>query len=129
MKLAVAVYFILANQKNLPCNPTNLGPPNWDLTLHTTISFLTSTNIQHYAGENTFSYFSQIAGLGFLMFSSAATGLAVGIAVIRGFTGRPLGNFYVDITKGITYIFLPISIIGAIALIITGVPQTLSPPT
>ena len=126
--MAVAVYFILANQKNLPCNPTNLGPPSWDLTLHTTISFLTSTNIQHYAGENTFSYFSQIAGLGFLMFSSAATGLAVGIAVIRGFTGRPLGNFYVDITKGITYIFLPISIIGAIALIITGVPQTLSPP-
>lgn len=126
--MAVAVYSILANQKILPWNPTNLGEPSWDLTLHTTISFLTSTNIQHYGGENTFSYFSQIAGFGFLMFTSAATGLAVGIAVIRGFTGKPLGNFYMDITKGITYIFLPISIIGAIALIITGVPQTLAPP-
>ncbi len=126
--MGIAVYFLLTNQKTLPWNPTNLGTPSWDLALHTTISFLTSTNIQHYGGENTFSYFSQMAALSFLMFTSAATGLAVGIAVMRGLTGKPLGNFYVDITRGITRIFLPISIVGAIALIGTGVPQTLSPP-
>ncbi|CDN12439.1 MAG: potassium-transporting ATPase subunit A [Richelia sp.] len=126
--MGIAVYFLLANQKTLPWNPTNLRVPSWDLVLHTTISFLTSTNSQHYGGESTFSYFSQMAALSFLMFTSAATGLAVGIGVIRGLTNKPLGNFYVDITRGITRIFLPISILGAIALIITGVPQTLSPP-
>ena len=66
--------------------------------------------------KHTLSYFSQVAALGFLMFTSAATGLAVGIAFIRGLTGRKLGNFYVDFTRAITRILLPISIIGAIAL-------------
>ena len=91
--MGIAVYFLLANQKTLPWNPTNLRVPSWDLVLHTTISFLTSTNSQHYGGESTFSYFSQMAALSFLMFTSAATGLAVGIAVIRGLTNKPLGNF------------------------------------
>ncbi len=126
--MGIAVYLLLINQKTLPWNPTKLGTVKWDLVLHTTISFLTNTNLQHYAGENTFSYFSQIAALSFLMFTSAATGLAVGIAVIRGLTGKPLGNFYLDITRGITRILLPISIVGAIALIILQVPQTLSGP-
>jgi K+-transporting ATPase ATPase A chain len=126
--MGVIVYLLLIIQKILPLNPAKLGAPQWDLALHTTISFLTNTNLQHYAGENTFSYFSQSAALSFLMFTSPATGLAVGIAVIRGLTGKPLGNFYVDFIRGITRILLPISIVGAIALMMTGVPQTLSAP-
>ncbi|MTJ52254.1 potassium-transporting ATPase subunit A [Anabaena sp. UHCC 0253] len=120
------VYALLYYQEFLPWNPNKLGRIRWDLLLHTTISFLTNTNQQHYAGENTFSYFSQTSALGFLMFTSAASGLVVGIAFIRGLTGRKLGNFYVDFTRAITRILLPLSIIGAIALIISGVPQTLA---
>ena len=119
------VYALLYDQKLLPGNPNGLGRMRWDLLLHTTISFLTNTDQQHYATENTFSYFSQTSALGFLMFTSAASGLVVGIAFIRGLTGRKLGNFYVDFTQAITRILLPLSIIGAIALIISGVPQTL----
>jgi K+-transporting ATPase ATPase A chain len=125
--MGVAVYLILKFQGTLPLNPMNLKALRWDLALHTTISFLTNTDQQHYIPEITLSYFSQAAALGFLMFTSAATGLAVGIAFIRGLTGRPLGNFYVDIVRAITRILLPISLIGAIALIILGTPQTLLP--
>ncbi|MGI2908461.1 potassium-transporting ATPase subunit KdpA [Tolypothrix sp. VBCCA 56010] len=126
--MGVFVYLLIALQKFLPFNPTRLNMPSWDTVLHTAISFLTNTDQQHYVGETTLSYFSQTAALGFLMFTSAATGLAVGIAFIRGLTGRPLGNFYVDLTRGITRILLPISVIGAIALLLTGVPQTLAAP-
>ncbi|MBW4670130.1 MAG: potassium-transporting ATPase subunit A [Cyanomargarita calcarea GSE-NOS-MK-12-04C] len=124
--MGVFVYLLLSFQRLLPFNPNKLGTPTWDTVLHTTISFLTNTDQQHYSGETTFSYFSQTSALGFLMFVSAATGLAVGIAFIRGLTGRPLGNFYVDITRGITRILLPISIIGAIVLLALGVPETLA---
>ena len=124
--MGVMVYALLYYQKFLPWNPNGLGRMRWDLLLHTTISFLTNTDQQHYAAENTFSYFSQTSALGFLMFTSAASGLVVGIAFIRGLTGRKLGNFYVDFTQSITRILLPLSIIGAIALIIAGVPQTLA---
>lgn len=126
--MGVFVYLLLMLQGILPLNPTNLIAPSWHLGLHTTISFLTNTDQQHYSGETTLSYLSQIAGLSFLMFTSAATGLAVGIAFIRGLTGRPLGNFYVDITRSITRILLPISIIGALLLLILGVPQTFAAP-
>lgn len=125
--MGVVVYLILKFQGILPFNPMNLKALSWDLALHTTISFLTNTDQQHYIPEITLSYFSQTAALGFLMFTSAATGLAVGIAFIRGLTGRPLGNFYVDLVRGITRILLPISLLGAIALIILGTPQTLLP--
>ncbi|MCP6760635.1 MAG: potassium-transporting ATPase subunit KdpA [Fischerella sp. CENA71] len=125
--MGVAVYFILYFQGILPLNPMNLKALRWDLALHTTISFLTNTDQQHYIPETTLSYFSQTAANGFLMFTSAATGLAVGIAFIRGLTGQPLGNFYVDLVRAITRILLPISLIGAIALIISGTPQTLLP--
>ncbi len=125
--MGVAVYLILNFQGTLPLNPMNLKALRWDLALHTTISFLTNTDQQHYIPETTLSYFSQTAANGFLMFTSAATGLAVGIAFIRGLTGRPLGNFYVDLVRAITRILLPISLIGAIALIISGTPQTLLP--
>ncbi|MBD2724866.1 potassium-transporting ATPase subunit A [Nostoc sp. FACHB-892] len=123
--MGISVYLLIYFQRLLPWNPNGFGAPNWDVLLHTTISFVTNTDQQHYAGETTLSYFSQVAALGFLMFTSAATGLSVGIAFIRGLTGRKLGNFYVDLVRGITRILLPISIIGAIALLLTGVPQTL----
>ncbi|MFN6528461.1 potassium-transporting ATPase subunit KdpA [Nostoc sp. ChiSLP03a] len=124
--MGISVYFLIYFQRLLPWNLNGFGAPIWDVLLHTTISFVTNTDQQHYVGETTLSYFSQVAALGFLMFTSAATGLAVGIAFIRGLTGRRLGNFYVDLVRGITRILLPISIIGAIALLITGVPQTLA---
>ncbi len=126
--MGIFVFVILMTQRLLPLNPTGLGTPFWDTALHTTVSFLTNTDQQHYSGETTLSYFSQIAALGFLMFVSAGTGLAVGIAFIRGLTGRPLGNFYVDLLQSITRILLPISVIGAILLIILGVPETLQGP-
>jgi K+-transporting ATPase ATPase A chain len=123
--MGISVCLLISFQGILPWNPNGLGMPRWDIVLHTTISFLTNTDQQHYTGETTLSHFSQTAALGFLMFTSAATGLAVGIAFIRGLTGRKLGNFYVDITRAITRILLPLSIIGAIALLALGVPQTL----
>jgi K+-transporting ATPase ATPase A chain len=126
--MGIFVYLIFMFQGILPLNPTNLQAPSWDLALHTAISFVTNTNQQHYSGETTYSYASQMLALGFLMFTSAATGLAVGIAFIRGLTGRPLGNFYVDLTRSITRILLPISIVGAILLLIAGVPETLAGP-
>ncbi|OWY69907.1 potassium-transporting ATPase subunit KdpA [cyanobacterium TDX16] len=126
--MGILVYLIFMFQGILPLNPTNLQAPSWDLALHTTISFVTNTNQQHYSGETTFSYASQMLALGFLMFTSAATGFSVGIAFIRGLTGRPLGNFYVDLVRSITRILLPISIVGAIALLIAGVPETLAGP-
>ncbi|MBW4563417.1 MAG: potassium-transporting ATPase subunit A [Mojavia pulchra JT2-VF2] len=124
--MGIVVYSLIYFQRFLPWNPNGFGAPTWDTLLHTTISFVTNTDQQHYSGETTLSYFSQVAALGFLMFTSAATGLAVGIAFIRGLTGRNLGNFYVDLTRAITRILLPISVIGAIALLIVGVPQTLA---
>ncbi|PSB21119.1 potassium-transporting ATPase subunit A [Phormidesmis priestleyi ULC007] len=124
--MALLLFLIIMSQGWLPLNPTGIGAPTWDTALHTTISFITNTNQQHYSGETYMSYASQMLGLGYHMFTSAATGLAVGIAFIRGLTGRPLGNFYVDLIRGITRILLPISIVGAIVLIASGVPETLA---
>jgi len=128
LMMIVLVYAIFMLQGVLPLNPTGLPAPSWDLGLHTAISFTTNTNQQHYSGETTFSYFSQVGALGFLMFTSAATGIAVAIAFIRGLTGRPLGNFYADLIVSITRILLPISMVGAIALLIAGVPETFAGP-
>jgi K+-transporting ATPase ATPase A chain len=128
LAMGIFVFAIFMTQAGLPFNSTNLAAPTWDTALHTTISFLTNTDQQHYSGETTFSYASQVLGLGFLMFTSAATGLAVGIAFIRGLTGRQLGNFYVDLVRSITRILLPLAIVIAVLLLIAGVPETLSPP-
>jgi K+-transporting ATPase ATPase A chain len=125
---AVLIFILIATQKSLPLNPTRLSAPIWDTVLHTTISFLTNTDQQHYSGETTLSYLSQLLGVGYMFFVSAATGLAVGIAFIRGLTGRPLGNFYVDLTQSITRILLPISLVGAVLLLALGVPETLLGP-
>lgn len=123
--MTVLVFLLLMFQGILPLNPTEMSTPRWDLALHTTISFVTNTNQQHYSGETALSYGTQVLALGYLMFTSAATGLAVGIAFIRGLTGKLLGNFYVDLTLSITRILLPISIVGGILLLILGVPETL----
>ncbi|NJR51082.1 MAG: potassium-transporting ATPase subunit A [Leptolyngbyaceae cyanobacterium CSU_1_3] len=128
LAMLMFIYLIFMLQGVLPFNPTGLRAPSWDLALHTAISFVTNTNQQHYSGETTYSYFSQFAALGFMMFTSAATGIAVAIAFIRGLTGRPLGNFYVDLTQAITRILLPISMVAALVFIAAGMPETLSGP-
>ncbi|MBE9210280.1 potassium-transporting ATPase subunit A [Nostoc sp. LEGE 06077] len=126
--MAILVFGLIHYQRFLPWNPSGFFSPHWHTLLHTVISFVTNTDQQHYTPETTLSYFSQVAALGFLMFTSAGTGLAVGIAFIRGLTSKRLGNFYVDLIRGITRILLPISVIGAIALVLLGVPQTLDKP-
>ena len=126
--MAILVFLLLLFQAQLPLNPTHLTAPTWDTALHTAISFLVAADLQHYVPETTMSYFSQVAALGFLMFVAPATGLAVGIAFIRGVTGRPLGNFYVDLTRSITRVLLPIALLGAVLLLLTGVPETLANP-
>jgi len=124
--MGIFVLLFLLLQPILPLNPTGVGPVSWDVALHTTVSFLTNTDQQHYSGETALSYGSQVFALGFLLFTSAATGLAVGIAFIRGLTGRSLGNFYEDTVLSTTRILLPLSIVGAVVLIATGVPETIA---
>ncbi|OCQ99896.1 potassium-transporting ATPase subunit KdpA [Nostoc sp. MBR 210] len=126
--MGILVFGLIHTQRFLPWNPNGFYAPRWHTLLHTVISFVTNTDQQHYIPETTLSYFSQVGALGFLMFTSAGTGLAVGIALIRGLTSKKLGNFYVDLTRGITRILLPISLVGAIALVFLGVPQTLDKP-
>ena len=126
LAMATLLFLMLMFQGILPLNPTGLGAPTWDTALHTTIAFITNTDQQHYSGETTISYFSQMLGLGFMLFTSAATGISVAIAFIRGLTGRPLGNFYVDLTQAITRILLPISIVGTLILVVAGTPETLA---
>jgi potassium-transporting ATPase potassium-binding subunit len=126
--MAVLLAVILFGQGILPLNPTGLSSPTWDTNLHTIISFITNTNQQHYSGETSYGYFAQFAGLGYMFFVSAATGMAVGAAFIRGLTGRPLGNFYVDLIRTIIRIHLPIAFIGTIMFIAAGMPETLAEP-
>jgi potassium-transporting ATPase potassium-binding subunit len=124
----VLLYAILRLQHILPLNPRDFPPMSPAFAFNTAISFVTNANWQAYAGETTLSYFSQMAGLTVQNFLSAGTGMAVAVAVIRGFSGKQLktlGNFYVDLTRSILYILLPISIVAAIAFSALGVPQTL----
>src|SRR5499427_9871741 len=118
----IVIYMI---QAMLPLNPDGLGPVGPWLALNTAMSFITNTNWQNYGGENTLSYFSQMFAIIFPQFTSAATGLACGIAFIRGLGGSTnLGNFYVDLTRAITRIMLPISFAMAIVFVALGVPAT-----
>ena len=101
-----------------------------DLAFNTSVSFETNTNWQNYSGETGATYLTQAAMLAVRNFTSAATGLAVAIALIRGLTRRSaktLGNYWVDLTRGVLYILLPISIVGALVLVWQGVPQTWNP--
>jgi K+-transporting ATPase ATPase A chain len=123
----VALYAILRLQGALPFNPLRFGGAPWNVTFNTTSSFITNTNWQYYGGETTMSHFSQMAGLAVQNFVSAAVGMAVLAAVIRGFARRDtdrLGNFWVDLTRTLLYILLPLSVIGALLLVSQGVVQT-----
>jgi len=131
----IAIIFIFTLQLLqgfLPLNPQDLPGVRWDTALNTAISFVTNTNWQSYAGETTMSYLTQMLGLAVQNFISAAVGIATILVLIRGFTRKNtenLGNFWVDITRSILYILLPLSIIFAVLLVSQGVVQTLDPYT
>ncbi|WP_440131316.1 potassium-transporting ATPase subunit KdpA [Paenibacillus xylanexedens] len=126
--MLVLMFLVLRLQKYLPLNPDGIGNMPAAQAFNTAVSFMTNTNWQSYTGENALSYLSQMLAVTFPMFTSAATGFAVAIAFIRGLVGRrdELGNFYVDLVRSITRIFLPLSFIVALFLVFQGVPQTLA---
>ncbi len=125
--MMILMYAVFRLQKYLPLNPDGIDNVSPTIAFNTAISFITNTNWQAYSGENTMSYLSQMVAITFPMFTSAATGFAVAVAFIRGLVGRQdnLGNFYVDMTRSITRVFLPLSFIVALILVFQGVPQTL----
>src|ERR1035437_5587662 len=121
----VMLFVILLVQQVLPLNPDGMGTISIPLAFNTAASFITNTNWQSYGGESTLSYFSQMFAIMFPQFTSAATGLVCGIAFIRGLAGSPdVGNFYVDLTRTIPRILLPIAFVMAIVFVGLGVPQT-----
>lgn len=125
-----AVYTLQRTQSFLPLNPQHLSDVTPDSSFNTAISFVTNTNWQGYGGETTMSYWTQMLGLGTQNFVSAATGMAVLVALIRGLSRRSastIGNFWVDLTRSTLYILLPLSIILALALVSQGVVQTFKP--
>jgi K+-transporting ATPase ATPase A chain len=125
----LAVYAMQRLQGMLPLNPQGLGAVSPDSAFNTAISFLTNTNWQGYGGESTMSYLVQMAGLAVQNFFSAAAGMAVLVALIRGFarhTMETIGNFWVDMTRSIIYILLPIATVLALVLVSQGVIQNLS---
>jgi K+-transporting ATPase ATPase A chain len=127
----LALYAILRLQSGHFFNPTDFKAAPWDVTFNTTSSFITNTNWQYYSGETTMSYLSQMAGLAVQNFVSAGVGMAVLAAVIRGFSrrsSRTLGNFWVDLTRTLLYILVPLAFIGALILVSQGVVQTLAGP-
>lgn len=128
----VAVYLLQRVQHMLPFNPAGLGAVEPGSALNTAISFATNTNWQGYGGETTMSYLTQMLGLGVQNFLSAATGIAVLAALIRGLgrrTAGSIGNCWVDLTRSTLYILLPLSLVLAMALVSQGVVQSLRPPT
>ncbi|MGA2915418.1 MAG: potassium-transporting ATPase subunit KdpA [Sedimentisphaerales bacterium] len=126
----LAVYFLQRLQQFLPLNPAHLPAVSPDSAFNTAVSFATNTNWQGYAGEATMSYLTQMLGLAVQNFVSAATGIAILIALIRGFIRRQsdnIGNFWIDLVRATLYILLPLSIILAIVLVSQGVVQTFKP--
>jgi K+-transporting ATPase ATPase A chain len=124
------LYFLQRWQVFFPFNPQKFGAVAPDLSFNTAVSFMTNTDWQAYGGESTMSYFTQMMGLTVQNFVSAATGIAVVIALIRGIvrhTTKTIGNFWVDLTKSVIYILLPISFVFALILVQQGVIQNLSP--
>src|SRR5262249_10673671 len=123
------LYALQRLQGVLPFNPQGFAGVAPDLALNTAISFTTNTNWQNYGGESTLSYFVQMAGLTVHNFVSAATGIAIAVALVRGFvrlTAQTIGNFWVDMTRATLYVLLPISIVAALFLIFQGMPQNLN---
>ncbi|MFD1253568.1 Potassium-transporting ATPase A chain [Devosia equisanguinis] len=124
----IALYAMLRMQHVLPFNPLGFGPMAPDLAFNTAVSFVTNTNWQNYGGETTLSQFSQMAGLTVQNFLSAATGMAVAIAVTRAFMRSKvseLGNFWVDMTRATLYVLLPLAMLVTLAFIALGLPQSL----
>ncbi|MCI2975171.1 MAG: potassium-transporting ATPase subunit KdpA [Ferrimicrobium sp.] len=127
----IITYLLLVLQGHLPLNPQHLADVTPALAFNTAVSFLTNTNWQNYAGGTTMSYLSQMVALATQNFVSAAVGLAVAIAVIRGFARKrsnTLGNFWIDTIRGIFYVLLPISIVMTLVFVWQGSPQTLLGP-
>jgi K+-transporting ATPase ATPase A chain len=123
------LFLLLKFQAYLPFNTENLPNVSWHLAFNTAVSFTTNTNWQSYGGENTLSYLVQMLGLTVQNFVSAATGIAVMLALIRGLTKKTvdtLGNFWVDLTRSIVYVMLPLSILLTVLLVGQGVVQTFS---
>ncbi|ARN83797.1 potassium-transporting ATPase subunit KdpA [Methylocystis bryophila] len=124
-----SLYALQRLQNVLPLNPQGFDPVPADLAFNTSLSFITNTNWQNYSGETTMSHLTQMLGLTVHNFVSAATGLAMAFALVRGFAraeSPTVGNFWVDLTRGALYVLLPISVPIALALVALGVPQTLA---
>jgi potassium-transporting ATPase potassium-binding subunit len=129
---AVLLYVILRVQQWLPLNPQHFSNFAPELAWNSAISFVTTTDWQFYSGENAASYLSQMAGFAWQNFLAGGIGLAVGIAVIRGFVrerSATLGNFWIDLTRGLLYVLLPLAIVFGLAFVLCGVPQNLAPYT
>jgi K+-transporting ATPase ATPase A chain len=130
--LSILVLYVLQRaQAALPLNPTGAPAVPPDLALNTAVSFVTNTNWQNYSGESTMAHLTQAAGLGVQNFLSAAAGLAVAIAMVRGITRRTsptIGSFWADLTRSTLYVLLPIALLAAVVLVWQGVPQTLGGP-
>lgn len=128
----IVLFLVLMLQGILPLNPQGFTGFDLPLAFNTAVSFVTNTNWQAYSGESTASYFTQMSGLAVQNFLSAATGMCIAIALIRGFTrhnSQTIGNFWQDMTKSVLYILLPISIIAALLLVSQGVIQNFGPYT
>src|SRR5262245_59527982 len=124
------LYLLMRLQAGLPFNPAKQSAVAEDLSFNTAMSFITNTNWQNYGGESTMSYLLQMLGLTHQNFLSAATGIVLAVALIRGFARasmRTIGNFWVDITRCTLYILIPICIVYALFLVWQGMPQTLGP--
>ena len=122
----IYLYVLLRTQKWLPFNPQHIDNMSPDLAWNTAVSFMTNTNWQFYSGETAMSYLSQMAGLAWHNFVSAATGIAIAVAVVRGLTrtnAKTLGNFWVDLTRCSLYLLLPVSIVVGLFLVSRGIPQ------
>jgi potassium-transporting ATPase potassium-binding subunit len=125
----LSLYALLRLQAYLPFNPQGMGAMAPDLSLNTAMSFTTNTNWQNYGGETTLGYFVQMAGLTVHNFVSAATGIAIAVALVRGFARRSsqtIGNFWVDLTRGTLYVLLPIAVVVALFMVWQGMPQNLN---
>lgn len=128
----LALYLLLRIQGGLPLNPAGVGSVPADLAFNTAASFMTNTNWQAYAGESTVSYLTQMAGLAVQNFVSAATGIAVAVALIRAFSRKSMksiGNFWADLVRSVLYVLLPVCVVGTLVLVWQGVPQNLDPYT
>ena len=124
-------YLLIRVQGSLPLNPQHLGAVPPALSWNTAVSFVTNTNWQNYAGESTMSYLSQMAALTVQQFVSAAVGIAVAVALVRGFARRgspTIGNFWVDLVRGVLYVLVPIAFLAGIVFVGQGAVQTLAGP-